>query len=57
MKKITLTVILVTLLVPKTNAQNKGAGAIGAVAGLAAIGGIFVAIDRMEEQAELKATE
>lgn len=57
MKKLVIAFILITMLIPKSMAQEKGAGAVAAVAGLAAIGSIFVAIDQMEEQAELKATE
>lgn len=55
MKKITLTLLLFVLLIPKTKAQDEGI--VAAAVGLAAIGGAIVAIDQMKEQAELKATE
>ncbi|PKA82444.1 hypothetical protein ATE92_0573 [Ulvibacter sp. MAR_2010_11] len=57
MKKITVLLLLALLLVPKAQAQDKGAGIVAAVAGLAAIGGAIVAVEQMKEQAELKATE
>ncbi len=55
MKRIILFVLLTTMLLPETNAQDDGV--VAAVAGLAAIGGAIVAIDQLKEQAELKATE
>ncbi len=55
MKITTLTLLLLLLIVPKSNAQDDGL--LGAVAGVAAIGAVIVAVDQMKEQAELNATE
>ena len=55
MKRLLLAFLFILYLSPKAQAQNDGL--IGAVAGIAAIGGAIVAIENMKEQAELKATE
>ena len=55
MKRFALLIVLAVYLSPKVQAQNDGL--LGAVAGLAAIGGAIVAVEQMKEQAELKATE
>lgn len=57
MKKATLLLVLLCLIIPKAHTQEKGAGIVAAVAGLAAIGGAIAAIEQMKEQAELRATE
>jgi hypothetical protein len=41
----------------KVEAQNNGAVAVAAVAGLAAIGASIIAVEQMKEQAELTATQ
>jgi hypothetical protein len=58
MKKLTLFVILIAILIPNNsiNAQNNNA-AVAAVGGLLAIGAGIAAVKQMEEQAELVATE
>ena len=55
MKITTLTLLLLLLIVPKSNAQDDGL--LGAAVGLAAIGTAIIAVDHMKEQAELNATE
>lgn len=55
MRRIIIVLVLSLLLVPKTRAQDDGV--VAAVAGLATIGATIFAIDQLEEQAELKATE
>lgn len=59
MKKLTLALIIITLLVPRqSKAQNSGAAAAVAVgAGLLAIGAGIAAIEDMKERAELTATQ
>ncbi|MFT4696889.1 MAG: hypothetical protein ACI9SJ_000005 [Flavobacteriaceae bacterium] len=57
MKKITLFVLLITLLIPKSNAQNDGAAAAAVIGGVLAIGAGIAAVESMKEQAELTATE
>jgi hypothetical protein len=55
MKKLFLLVLVFSLFIPQTKAQDDGV--VAAVAGLAAVGAIIVSVDKMEEQAELTATE
>jgi hypothetical protein len=57
MKKLTILLIIITLLVPKqSKAQNNGA-AIAAVGGLLAIGVGIAVVEDMKERAELTATQ
>ena len=57
MKKLTILLIIITLLVPKqSKAQNNGA-ALAAVGGLLAIGAGIAAVEDMKERAELTATQ
>ena len=55
MRKLILFFLITSLFINKSIAQNEGA--VAAVAGIAAIGAIAISIDRMKEQAELRATE
>jgi hypothetical protein len=60
MKKFTLIVILISILIPNNTIKaqnNNGAGAAAVVGGLVAIGAGIAAVKQMEEQAELVATE
>lgn len=56
-KLITLLIIVLILIPKKVEAQNNGAVAVAAVAGLAAIGASIIAVEQMKEQAELTATQ
>ncbi len=58
MRKLIPLLIIVLILMPKkVEAQNNGAVAVAAVAGLAAIGASIIAVEQMKEQAELTATQ
>ena len=58
MKKLLTFLIILSILLPKkAEAQNKGAAAAAVVAGAVAIGAGIAAVKKMEERAELKATE
>lgn len=57
MKKIILFVVLITLVMPKSNAQNDGAVAAAVIGGVLAIGAGVAAVESMKEQAELTATQ
>ncbi|MBF2709094.1 hypothetical protein [Flavobacterium soyangense] len=59
MKKLTIALIIITLLVPKqSKAQSNGAAAAAAVGvGLLAIGAGIAAVEDMKERAELTATQ
>lgn len=58
MKKIILSIIILTLLVPqKARPQSNATTAAAVVGGLAAVGAIIATIDDMKERAELTATQ
>ena len=58
MRKLTLFLIVITLIIPKqAKAQNDGAAAAAVAGGLLAIGVGIAAVKQMEEQAELTATQ
>jgi hypothetical protein len=59
MKKLTLALLIITLLIPKpSKAQSSGAAAAAAVGvGLLAIGAGIAAVEDMKERAELTATQ
>ncbi len=58
MKRLTLTLIIIILLVPKqSEAQSNGAAVAAVAGGLLAIGAGIAAIDDMRERAELSATQ
>ncbi|MES2852092.1 hypothetical protein [Flavobacterium sp. 120] len=56
-KLITLLIIVLILIPKKAEAQNNGAAAVAAIAGIAAIGAGIFAVEQMKEQAELTATQ
>lgn len=58
MKKLILTLIIITLLIPnQSKAQNNAAAIVGVAGGLLAVGAGIAAIDDMKERAELTATQ
>jgi hypothetical protein len=58
MKKITIVVLMVLLIIPKKmNSQNEGEAIAAIAGGLIAIGAGVAAVEQMKEQAELTATE
>ena len=58
MKKLILTLIVITFLISnQSKAQNNGAAIVGVAGGLLAIGAGIAAIDDMKERAELTATQ
>lgn len=58
MKKLTLALIIIMLLVPKqSKAQNNGAAVAAIAGGLLAIGAGIAAVEEMKERAELTATQ
>ncbi len=58
MRKILLTIFIISLLIPKsTNAQSEGEAIAAVAGGLLAIGAGVAAVEQMKEQAELTATQ
>jgi len=59
MKKLLISLIIISILIPnnKVEAQKKGEGVAIAAAGLLAIGAGIAAVKKMEERAELVATQ
>ena len=58
MRKILLTIFIISLLIPKSiNAQSEGEAIAAVAGGLLAIGAGVAAVEQMKEQAELTATQ
>jgi hypothetical protein len=58
MRKIIILLLAISVLIPnKAQSQNKGDAAVAVAAGVLAIGAGIAAVKKMEERAELKATE